>query len=108
MKLEGKKAIVTGAAKGMGAAITTTLAREGADLLLTARDSLETPCSRLLRASSSKVSNLATASPRSTRVRQRCWLQVGLHWSAGRRTMSVRCLLTNCPTACKRRAKQRA
>jgi len=38
MKLEGKKAIVTGAAKGMGAAITTTLAREGADLLLTARD----------------------------------------------------------------------
>ena len=25
MKLEGKKAIVTGAAKGMGAAITTTL-----------------------------------------------------------------------------------
>lgn len=38
MKLANKKAIVTGAAKGMGAAITTTLAREGADLLLTARD----------------------------------------------------------------------
>ncbi len=38
MRLEGKKAIVTGAAKGMGAAITTTLAREGADVLLTARD----------------------------------------------------------------------
>ena len=38
MKLEGKKAIVTGAAKGMGAAITMTLAREGADVLLTARD----------------------------------------------------------------------
>ncbi|WP_374651516.1 SDR family NAD(P)-dependent oxidoreductase [Rhizorhabdus sp.] len=38
MKLEGKKAIVTGAAKGMGADITTTLAREGADLVLTARD----------------------------------------------------------------------
>ncbi len=38
MKLEGKTAIVTGAAKGMGAAITTTLAREGADILLTARD----------------------------------------------------------------------
>ncbi|MBE9477519.1 MAG: SDR family oxidoreductase [Proteobacteria bacterium] len=38
MKLEGKTAIVTGAAKGMGAAITITLAREGADILLTARD----------------------------------------------------------------------
>ena len=38
MKLEGRKAIVTGAAKGMGAAITTTLAREGADIVLTARE----------------------------------------------------------------------
>ncbi|MCP4286887.1 MAG: SDR family NAD(P)-dependent oxidoreductase, partial [Gammaproteobacteria bacterium] len=38
MKLEGKNAIVTGAAKGMGAAITLTLAREGADVVLTARD----------------------------------------------------------------------
>lgn len=38
MKLTGKCAIVTGAAKGMGAAITNTLAREGADIVLTARD----------------------------------------------------------------------
>ena len=38
MRLEGRKAIVTGAAKGMGAAITTTLAREGADIVLAARD----------------------------------------------------------------------
>lgn len=38
MKLANRKAIVTGAAKGMGAAITTTLAREGADVVLTARD----------------------------------------------------------------------
>ena len=38
MKLEGRKAIVTGAAKGMGSAITRTLAREGADIALTARD----------------------------------------------------------------------
>ena len=38
MKLENKNAIVTGAAKGMGSAITLTLAREGADLVLTARD----------------------------------------------------------------------
>ncbi len=38
MRLENKTAIVTGAAKGMGAAITTTLAREGADIVLAARD----------------------------------------------------------------------
>lgn len=38
MKVENKNAIVTGAAKGMGRAITLTLAREGADLVLTARD----------------------------------------------------------------------
>lgn len=38
MKLEDKKAVVTGAAKGMGRAITLTLAREGADVLLGARD----------------------------------------------------------------------
>ncbi len=38
MKLQGRKAIVTGAAKGMGAAITATLAREGADVVLAARD----------------------------------------------------------------------
>jgi 3-oxoacyl-[acyl-carrier protein] reductase len=38
MKLANKKAVVTGAAKGMGTAISLTLAREGADVLLTARD----------------------------------------------------------------------
>lgn len=38
MKLANKNAIVTGAAKGMGSAITETLAREGADIFLTARD----------------------------------------------------------------------
>jgi 3-oxoacyl-[acyl-carrier protein] reductase len=37
-KLANKKAIVTGAAKGMGAAITLTLAREGAEVVLAARD----------------------------------------------------------------------
>ncbi len=38
MRLANKAAIITGAAKGMGEAITTTVAREGADVLLTARD----------------------------------------------------------------------
>lgn len=38
MRLSDKKAVITGAAKGMGKAITLTLAREGADLLLAARD----------------------------------------------------------------------
>ena len=37
MKLENKRAIITGAAKGMGSAITMALAREGADVVLTAR-----------------------------------------------------------------------
>ena len=38
MKLAGRVALVTGAAKGMGAEICLTLAREGADLALAARD----------------------------------------------------------------------
>lgn len=38
MRLENQKAVVTGAAKGMGSAITLRLAAEGSDILLTARD----------------------------------------------------------------------
>jgi 3-oxoacyl-[acyl-carrier protein] reductase len=38
MKLAGRIALVTGAAKGMGWEICTTLGREGADLVLAARD----------------------------------------------------------------------
>jgi len=38
MKLEGRVALVTGAAKGMGHDICLTLAREGADLALAARE----------------------------------------------------------------------
>ena len=38
MRLEGRIGIVTGAAKGMGREICLTLAREGADLALAARD----------------------------------------------------------------------
>ena len=38
LDLKGKTAIVTGPAKGMGAAITLALAREGVDLCLAGRD----------------------------------------------------------------------
>jgi len=38
MQLKGKKAIITGPAKGMGRAITETIAREGADVVLAGRD----------------------------------------------------------------------
>ena len=38
MKLADRTALVTGAAKGMGWEICMTLAREGADLALAARD----------------------------------------------------------------------
>jgi 3-oxoacyl-[acyl-carrier protein] reductase len=38
LKLEGKRAVITGAAKGMGGAITTKLASEGADIFLVGRD----------------------------------------------------------------------
>src|ERR1035437_6217897 len=38
VRLQNKHAVVTGAAKGMGSAITLTLAREGADVFLTSRD----------------------------------------------------------------------
>jgi 3-oxoacyl-[acyl-carrier protein] reductase len=38
LNLEGKVAIVTGPAKGMGAAVTLALAREGVDLALAGRD----------------------------------------------------------------------
>lgn len=37
MRLQGKKAIITGAAQGMGGTITMAMAKEGADLFLTAR-----------------------------------------------------------------------
>ena len=38
MRLDGKKAIITGPAKGLGKAITEKMAKEGADLLLAGRD----------------------------------------------------------------------
>ena len=37
MRLANKTAIITGAAQGMGGTITESMAREGADIVLTAR-----------------------------------------------------------------------
>ena len=61
MRLEGKIGIVTGAAKGMGGAITRALAREGADLVLAARD-LEAldQLAEELRAGGHRVETVAT------------------------------------------------
>ncbi|MDP7547157.1 MAG: SDR family NAD(P)-dependent oxidoreductase, partial [Alphaproteobacteria bacterium] len=61
MRLEGKSGIVTGAAKGMGGAITRALAREGADLVLAARD-LEAldQLAEELRAGGHRVETVAT------------------------------------------------
>jgi 3-oxoacyl-[acyl-carrier protein] reductase len=54
--LEGRAAIVTGPAKGMGAAITLALAREGVDLCLAGRDMAAiAPVSRDARALGRKV-----------------------------------------------------
>jgi 3-oxoacyl-[acyl-carrier protein] reductase len=61
VRLEGKIGIVTGAAKGMGGAITRALAREGADLVLAARD-LEAldQLAEELRAGGHRVETVAT------------------------------------------------
>ncbi|MDP6708435.1 MAG: SDR family NAD(P)-dependent oxidoreductase [Alphaproteobacteria bacterium] len=61
MRLENKKAIITGAAKGMGAAITRRLGAEGADILLAARDqaALE-PVAEEIRAMGRRAETIAT------------------------------------------------
>ena len=60
MKLAGRIALVTGAAKGMGWEICTTLAREGADLALAARD---VPPLERLREEIEKVGRRALVAP---------------------------------------------
>ena len=41
MRLKGKTALISGAGRNSGAAIATTFAREGADLILIARERIE-------------------------------------------------------------------
>src|SRR5205809_963792 len=67
MEFAGKVAVVTGPAKGMGAAITLMLARDGADLVLAGRD-------------------LAAIEPVAQQVR-----------ALGRRAEPVRCDVTSAP-----------
>jgi len=56
MRLKGKKALITGASRGIGHAIATLFAKEGADLALTARDgALLEPLAKELRALGRRV-----------------------------------------------------
>nr|WP_197037666.1 SDR family NAD(P)-dependent oxidoreductase [Kitasatospora arboriphila] len=41
LRLDGKRALITGATKGIGADIAVTLARAGADLILSGRNKVE-------------------------------------------------------------------
>jgi citronellol/citronellal dehydrogenase len=43
MKLQGKVAIVTGSSRGLGKAISLGLAKEGANIVVTARTEVENP-----------------------------------------------------------------
>ena len=58
--LSGRRALVTGASRGIGLAIATGLRRHGADVALTSRkaDSLEMTAAELRKSSGGKVVSL--------------------------------------------------
>ena len=69
LKLQGRRALVTGASRGIGLAIARTLADEGCEVLMTARNAsaLEQAVTALT-ASSSIAPRILPADRKSTRL----------------------------------------
>ena len=71
LRLEGKRALVTGSSSGMGRAIAVTLGQEGAALIVTGRDGA--------RAEETATAKLLLAIWRPRRARARCCRKPSRH-----------------------------